>query len=708
MLPRPIWAFLMPLAALGVISPAVQAASPAASPASSQSLAQDLSEQDLLSDVPVVLSVSRLRQNVADAPAAVTVIDRQMIRDSGAWSIPDLFRLVPGMYVGEGGDRGALVPNSVVSYHGLSDPFSRRMQVLVDGRSIYTPLMGGPQWSTLPLALDDIERIEVIRGPNSASYGSNSYLGIINIISRHAAETQGGMLSVTESNRGSDTTFRWGGRAGSLDYRITGSSRSDLGIELQAPPEIHKSFSPRRHDDKRLANLSFRGDLQIDSRDTLEIQAGLSSGDHQSGLRKAPGAYEESPPHTRQLNSYYGLLHWQRTLSENEYLSAKFYASRDEQRLDLSPLLKQINTTLGGFPITLEPPYPLNSPMQLTGERYDLELQHSMAPSNTTRLVWGGGMRLDRFASQFYLNSDKPISYRQQNLFANLEWRPTAQWVINGGGMLEGNSFTGTYWSPRVAANYHWLPGHTLRLITSRATRTPTIFEAKADITLTSRLAASSCVPPFSILIPGCVLPAMREAYHPASLQSETISSRELGYLLELPGGHLDLKYSMDRLGGLLETYNPPGKSWGEYANLGNAQVRAWEAQWQQRLGTATRVHVAWAATLIRGYTTSKSAPYDESAPFHSRSMLLAHDFSSAWTGSLAYYATGWLNVPGDGDEQKAYERVDARLAYRFRDGRYQGEVAFIVQNLLDKPYKEVYFENLIGRRSYLNLRLEF
>ncbi|HET7776576.1 MAG TPA: hypothetical protein VFK74_09425, partial [Azospira sp.] len=113
-------------------------------------------------------------------------------------------------------------------------------------------------------------------------------------------------------------------------------------------------------------------------------------------------------------------------------------------------------------------------------------------------------------------------------------------------------------------------------------------------------------------------------------------------------------------------------------------------------------------ATQIRSQSTQKSASYDESAPFHSRSVLLAHDFSTAWTGSLAYYKVGRLNIQGDGDLQKPYERVDGRLAYRFRDGRYQGEVAVIVQNLLDRPYKEVYFENLIGRRSYINLRLEF
>lgn len=662
----------------------------------------DLSEQDFLADVPVVLTASRLRQNVADAPAAVTVIDRQMIRDSGAWSIPDLFRFVPGMYVGEGGDKGALVPNSVVSYHGLSDTFSRRMQVLVDGRSIYTPLMGGPQWSTLPIALDDIERIEVIRGPNSASYGANSFLGVINIITRHAAEAQGAMLSLTESNRGSDTTFRWGGRVGALDYRVTGSLRSDRGIELQAPPEVNKAFSARRYDDKRLANFSFRGDLQINDRDSLELQGGLSHGDHQTGLQEPAGVSQLSPEQTRRLESYYGMLRWQRTMSADEQVSVKFYANRDAQSFDISQLVK-----MAGDYAIFQVPFPLNGAQQLVGERYDLEVQHSFTPSTSTRLVWGGGTRLDRFTSRLYLNSDSPLSFRQSNLFTNLEWRPTYQWVFNAGGMLENNSYSGTYFSPRVAANYHWLPGHTIRLVGSKATHTPTIFEAQTDSRLIATVKPSVC--PLYMFIThttSCTIP-YRLTYHNDALQSEVITSRELGYLMELPGGTLDFKYSFDRLSQLIEGQITP-QNWKEYVNAGSADVRAAEAQWQQRLGEHTRVHVAWAATQIRGQSTQKSASYDESAPFHSRSMLLAHDFSTSWTGSLAYYKVGRLNIQGDGDLQKPYERVDGRLAYRFRDGRYQGEVAVIMQNLLDRPYKEVYFENLIGRRSYINLRLEF
>jgi iron complex outermembrane receptor protein len=128
------------------------------------------------------LSASRLSQPINEAPAAVTVIDKQMIKDSGAWDLSEIFRLVPGMYVAYHADP-YFSADSTVAYHGMvTTTTSDRMQVLIDGRSVYSGLFGGVNWSDLPIVLADIERIEVIRGPDSASYGANSYLGVINII----------------------------------------------------------------------------------------------------------------------------------------------------------------------------------------------------------------------------------------------------------------------------------------------------------------------------------------------------------------------------------------------------------------------------------------------------------------------------------------------------------------------------------------------
>ena len=168
---------------------------------------------------PVVLSASRLSQPVNEAPAAITVIDQDMIRASGFRDIPDLFRLVPGF-------TAAYIRDNTwgVGYHGLADAFSRRMQVLIDGRSVYTAGFGEVPWSSLPLSIEDIERIEVVRGPNSATYGSNAFFGVINIITKDATQVPGpgGHLSVQAGEQGmAGAMFRYGGGKDDLHYRLT-------------------------------------------------------------------------------------------------------------------------------------------------------------------------------------------------------------------------------------------------------------------------------------------------------------------------------------------------------------------------------------------------------------------------------------------------------------------------------------------------------
>ena len=119
----------------------------------------------------------------------MTVIDREMIKASGFRTVPELMRLVPGMYVGF-----ADANRPVVSLHGSADEYAHRMQILIDGRSVYLPPFGGVSWADLPLQIEDIERIEVVRGPSSASHGTNSFYGVINIITRDALSQIGGSV----------------------------------------------------------------------------------------------------------------------------------------------------------------------------------------------------------------------------------------------------------------------------------------------------------------------------------------------------------------------------------------------------------------------------------------------------------------------------------------------------------------------------------
>ena len=120
-------------------------------------------------EIPLVLTASRLAQSPLDAPAPVTIIDREMIAASGFTEIHDLLRLAPGFLVADIADS-----QPSVARHGLGDAYDRRIKVMIDGRTINSPLWGDTRWDSLPLRVDDIERIEVVRGPNGAAYGVNA------------------------------------------------------------------------------------------------------------------------------------------------------------------------------------------------------------------------------------------------------------------------------------------------------------------------------------------------------------------------------------------------------------------------------------------------------------------------------------------------------------------------------------------------------
>ena len=211
------------------------------------------SRAQLLNDqLPVVLTPARLKQNRSEVPASVSVIDRKMITASGIRRIPELFRLIPGTAVGA---RDGW--NHVVSYHGTNYRDSRRMQVLIDGRSIYQAGLATVNWNDIPLAIEDIERIEIVRGPSTASYGANAFLGVINIISRHPADSDRWKLMARRgSGNTEDYLLSHAGQFAKGEFRITAHSRRDDGFDKNADGEDR-----RDSDNSDTANLRYEKNL---------------------------------------------------------------------------------------------------------------------------------------------------------------------------------------------------------------------------------------------------------------------------------------------------------------------------------------------------------------------------------------------------------------------------------------------------------------
>lgn len=643
-----------------------------------------MSEDAYLGDVPKVLTVSRLSQPLSDAPSAVTVIDRETIRASGVVDLPDIFRLVPGFYVGSNAGYFQTV-NAAVSYHGMSDAYSRRMQVMIDGRTVYEPLYGGVQWSDLPLALTDIERIEVTRGPNAASYGANSFLGVINIITQHPSEVEGSSVSLTHGNGRNEAFYRYGGKMGDLAYRITTGYREDDGLQ-------------NRNDFKRTEMISARANYRASDKDELEFQFGYNGGAREEGIEDSLLLL----PRTKDVYSHFQLVRWRRTLSEDSDFSIQAYHSFDQSNDQL--VSSDLTTLLKPLPLVNPRLYIQND---VQNERFDLEAQHTFSPLQSLRLVWGSNLRLDRTYAPLLLGTNKTDTFHLARLFGQMEWHPLARLVLNAGAMIENNDLTGTDVTPRFSANFKLAPKQTIRVGISAATRTPTYLEDKFN----TRIFVPTLIPGNTFFI---------DRYRDTGgLAPERILSREIGYLGTFGALSLDARLFDDSMSNLIraikaQPYTVPAGfiriplTTGDFINDGNARVRGYEAQIQWRMSSGTRLIANYSNVRITGEKSELDKNFLDSMPTTTISALLSHQFNARWDGSLAYYETSAVAALGDGDPVGYAQHWDARLARSFESGRWRGEISGAVQNLFNSQYQEFAEYNVMGRRAYVNLKLDF
>jgi iron complex outermembrane recepter protein len=679
-----------------------------------QFLAPDnLSEEDYIGDVPKVLTVSRLSQSKADSPSAVTVIDRETIRASGIVDLPEIFRLVPGFYVGK--NAGFFHnTNHVVSYHGMSNAYAGSMQVLINGRSVYSPLFGGVQWSELPLVISDIDRIEITRGPNAASYGANSFFGVINIITLNPSEQAGASVSATYGNGRHELFSKYAGKLNNLSYRVTAGYRDDDGVD-------------NRVDFKRTRLLNAQADYRLNDKSRLEFEFGIADGNREEGLLNNTQRDPIFLPRTKDIYNHYELIRWQYTLDNDSDFSLQAYHSYDVSddhvtSINLRPGVRSLvlNRELAKIPPT---PLPLATARanaaaaalrsdtvsfsnEVATERYDLEAQHTFAVGKSIRAVWGGSVRQDTMYAPFYLGTSKKDYFNLQRLFGHVEWRALEPFTINTGAMVEHNDFTGTDVSPRASLNFKLNPNHSFRLGASTATRTPNYLEQKFNT---------------KVLIPAAApFPSLLIRYYSdvGNLNPEKIISKEIGYLGNFGNLNIDARVFDDDIHQVLiaERVNPAlppntlsvGNPPNSFFNGGDAQVRGFETQVKYRLLENTQIIANYSFINISGSEPTLPSGFASSMPTNSFSALVTHQFDNHWDASYAYYQTGAVEALGDGQPVGLTRRSDIRVARKFNVNRVGGEASIAVENIFDKHYNEFALYNTLGRRALINLNLDF
>ena len=618
-----------------------------------------VSEKDFLTDMPIVLSVSRLPQRLDDTPGAVTIIDRNMIRLSGARDVADLMRLVPGFQTSTSFETGA----PLASYHGGFDGYSNRIQVLVDGRSVYSPfLVGGTGPGLQTVALADIERIEVLRGSNSAAYGARAMLGVINIVTRHTVDTLGLQASLAGGEndiRDSQARIGWGKEDAS--FRLAVDRRADGGL-----------MGSNGHN--QVKRVNFRADLRVNASDEIQLRAGSLAIDSGKGF----AGTVDDPLRERFFGSGYAQLDWRRSLGEDEDLAFSISHSEESYR-DI-------------FPYSLIP-LGINDSIDIDfsgrASNDTVSLQHTFRRGSALRVVWGGEVRREQVVSKPLYNTDAAFVTEFTRLFGNAEWRVARDLVLNAGAMFEKSSVSGDSFAPRLMLNWHAAEGQTLRAGVSKAFRPPSTFEKYSDVRYVWN---------------GFLLKATTVAS--GNVQPESVLARELGYLGDFPslGVNLDVRVFHEQIGNFVrrQAYvSQPGTV--DFVNSENFSIQGVEYQMKWRPWRDAQVIFNQAYMDISSTDPGTAL----AAPKLASSLTFFQKLPGGLDLSLMHQDSGTVTLQGSGYyNQVAMTRTDLRLGWPLRFGPNRGEVALVVQNL-GLPYQDFAPAFQFQRRAFVTLRVE-
>lgn len=680
-------------------------------------------EEDVFfSSLPLVASVSRLPQQLSETPASVTIIDQEMIRASGMRTVEDLLRLVPGFQVTSHNQD----PANVV-YHGLNtglsgDEYGSRVQVLVDGRSQYSPLFkSGVNWNLLPVALENIERIEVIRGSNTVSYGSNAFMGVVNIITSDPSTTRGWMVSANHGSNGiRDETVRWGDSVGDANIRMTYRSLQDDGFQKASYNDgASWTYSP---DNRQSQVFDLRIDVPLSERDDLQIFGSFARDLSQYGR---PVPTTSDPMRNLEQSSTTLGLQWRRVLSPTDELRLRYGYTEDWAygRYWRQQSITTTSNTSAPVRFSYDP-----------GGRsmlHEFELEHRLALAQTLRGVWGLGTKYTEVTS--YAQFSQPgwqerFAYRA---FGNLEYRPWDPLLLNAGASLEHDSKMGWMFDPRLSASYHFLPGHTLRVAASRAHRNPSLYETSGRFERRDAYTGLLDI-----------------AYLAQGVEPERIDTVEVGYLAELKDyrATLDVRMFSERIPNYIQilplalpagtpdgqdstatrtstilnyaTY-PYGRADGA-TNLERVRIKGYEYQLQWRPFESTRLIYGNALITTEADFTDINQVADDhgntakivnqtrdSAPTHSQTAMLIQKLPFELTASVMYFRASPMRWRRNGEVIQASERFDWRLGKQFKLGAVRGEVAYTAQ-MVNGPQEGRQPLRVANEVHWLTLRLDY
>lgn len=615
-------------------------------------------ESPFFEELPTVLSASRLPQVLHEAPGAVTILDRDFIRATGYRDVARLLRLVPGMQIGQ--ERGH---GQWVTYHGLGSDFPSEIQVLIDGRSVYAPSsFGGVDWSGLSLTVDEIERIEVVRGTNSNAFGANAFLGVINIITRHSQQDRGSRGQVNVGNHGiADLQAAWSG------------GDDDLGVRISAVQTRDNGFSGV-HDSRHSQVLSLRSDYRVDARNELMLRAGYNKSER--GLGYPDSIFDNNAVRTSSTTDYSLHLTWRHSVGEDEEWLASFYHNRE------SGIDHWLANGMGFQNV------PLSRGTDST--RSNAEIQHRFTLAPQARVVWGLEARQDEADSPGLFAGGNPPKHKLYRAFSNLDWRLAPGWQLNLGALVEKNGAAATQFIPRAFVNWQASGTDTFRAGYSRAWQQRNLFEVYGDVRAYDPKGAPGALPIAWPYVPN------------PNLRIPHVDTVELGYLGRFPSidATLDVRVFNERISDFVIRQRFPVSPLGQLAlplptsqftNLDSAvELRGIEYQLRTRPwrgGELLLSHTLIDRRMKQEEIRQRTSP-------HSASLTWLQKYPAGWTSTASLLrmgplAGGYGYVPGCETTSKPYTTLDLRIARAFRFEGRKAEVALNGINL-GSPHQEI------------------
>ncbi|HET6806910.1 MAG TPA: TonB-dependent receptor [Frateuria sp.] len=390
----------------------------------------------------IVSSVTKAPEPLSKSPAAVFVISHDDIMRSGARNLPDILRLAPNLEVFQTSPSNYLITARGFSGNNAAQNFPNKLLVLIDGRSVYSPIFSGMYWDDQFVLPENIERIEVISGPGGALWGANAVNGVINIITRNAGDTQGGLLAVRVGNLESSAAVQYGGALGrDAHYRVYARQVRRRELDNAAGQPGRNGWNNPQ--------VGFRVDWDASPRDGVMVQ-----GDLHDGRTDQPGG-----PDARSTEADV-LARWRHAISDTSDVQVQTYYDHVHRR----------SSSAGGSGFALD--------------TLDLEVQHSLAVGRRQQWLWGLGDRIYRYDIKPRIGADSSLLWNPSsdtqhlaNAFIQDQVAFNPQTQLTLGLKAEDDPYSGVSLMPNLRLS--WRPGANTLLwaAASRAVRTPTPFD---------------------------------------------------------------------------------------------------------------------------------------------------------------------------------------------------------------------------------------